>query len=32
MSPRSFFRMDMRFILKDGVDELLMRFGFGVDF
>jgi hypothetical protein len=32
MSPRSFFRMDMRFILKDGVDEVLMRFGFGVDF
>jgi hypothetical protein len=32
MSPRSFFRMDMRFVLKDGVDKVLMRFGFGVDF
>lgn len=32
MTPRGFFRMDMRFVLKDGVDEVLLRFGFGMDF
>jgi hypothetical protein len=32
MTPRSFFRTDLRFVLKDGVDEVLLRFGFGVDF
>jgi hypothetical protein len=32
MTPRSFFRTDMRLVLKDGVDEVLLRFGFGVDF
>jgi hypothetical protein len=32
MTPRSFFRTDMRFVFKDGVDEVLLRFGFGVDF
>jgi hypothetical protein len=32
MTPRSFFRSDMRFTIRDGVDEVLWRFGFGVDF
>jgi opacity protein-like surface antigen len=32
MSPRSFFRSDMRFTFRGGVDEVLWRFGFGMDF
>lgn len=32
MTPRSFFRSDMRFTIRDGIDEVLWRFGFGVDF
>jgi hypothetical protein len=32
MTPRSFFRSDMRFTIRGGVDEVLWRFGFGVDF
>ena len=32
MTPRSFFRSDMRFTIRGGVDEVLWRFGFGMDF
>ena len=32
MSPRAFFRGDMRVAFRGGVDEVLMRLGFGVDF
>jgi opacity protein-like surface antigen len=32
MTPRAFFRSDMRFTFESGVDEVLLRFGFGVDF
>jgi hypothetical protein len=32
MTPRGFFRMDMRFVIDEGVDEVLLRFGFGIDF
>jgi hypothetical protein len=32
MTPRSFFRSDMRFTFRRGVDEVLWRFGFGMDF
>ena len=32
LSRRGFFRTDLRLTLRDGVDEVLMRFGFGVDF
>src|SRR5262245_25619510 len=32
MTRRSFFRTDMRFVINKGVDEVLLRFGFGVDF
>jgi hypothetical protein len=32
MSPRSFFRTDMKLVLRKGIDEVFVRFGFGVDF
>lgn len=32
LTQRGFFRSDMRFTFKDGIDEVLWRFGFGVDF
>lgn len=32
MTPRGFFRTDMRFVFKGGIDEVLWRVGFGVDF
>jgi len=32
LTPRSFFRTDMKFVIHSGVDEVLMRFGLGVDF
>jgi outer membrane protein W len=32
MSPRSFFRTDLRVRFRGGPDETLLRFGFGVDF
>ena len=32
LSPRAFFRSDLRMTLHDGVDEVLLRFGLGVDF
>jgi len=32
MSPRAFFRSDMRFTIRDGVDQVLLRLGFGIDF
>jgi hypothetical protein len=32
MSQRSFFRMDLKFVVKDGVEEVLLRFGLGTDF
>lgn len=32
MSPRVFFRNDLRFTFKSGIDEVLLRFGVGVDF
>jgi hypothetical protein len=32
MTPRSFFRTDMKLVFRGGLDELLMRFGIGVDF
>jgi hypothetical protein len=32
MTPRSFFRSDMKLVFRGGLDEVLMRFGFGVDF
>src|SRR5262249_39785554 len=32
MTPRSFFRSDVRFVVRKGIDEVLLRFGFGVDF
>jgi hypothetical protein len=32
MTQRSFFRSDMKFVVKNGVDEVLIRFGLGVDF
>lgn len=32
MTRRGFFRSDLRFTFKGGVDEVLLRFGFGVDF
>jgi hypothetical protein len=32
MSRRAFLRTDMRFVFRDGVDEVLLRFGVGVDF
>lgn len=32
MSPRAFFRGDARVLLRDGLEEVLLRCGFGVDF
>lgn len=32
MTQRGFFRSDVRFGLGEGVDEVVLRFGFGVDF
>ncbi len=32
LSQRGFFRSDLRVVVRDGVDEVLLRFGFGVDF
>jgi hypothetical protein len=32
VSPRTFFRSDMKFVVRNGVDEVLVRFGMGVDF
>lgn len=32
MSQRAFFRSDLRVGIRDGIDEVLLRFGFGVDF
>jgi Outer membrane protein beta-barrel domain len=32
MAPRTFFRTDMKFVFHGGVDEVLLRFGIGVDF
>jgi hypothetical protein len=32
MAPRTFFRTDMKFVFRSGVDEVLLRFGIGVDF
>ena len=32
VSPRSFFRSDLRVTLGGGAEEVLVRFGFGVDF
>ena len=32
MTPRSFFKSDLRLAVRGGVDEVVVRFGFGVDF
>ena len=32
MTPRTFFRTDLKFVVDSGVEEVLTRFGFGVDF
>lgn len=32
MTPRAFFRTDLKLVFKEGVDETLLRFGLGVDF
>jgi hypothetical protein len=32
LTQRGFFRTDLRVALRDGVEDLVMRFGFGVDF
>jgi hypothetical protein len=32
MSPRSYFRTDLKFVIDGGVEEVLLRFGVGVDF
>jgi hypothetical protein len=32
MSPRSYFRTDLKFVIDSGVEEVLFRFGIGVDF
>lgn len=32
MTPRSFFRSDLRFVTGRRIEEVLLRFGFGVDF
>jgi hypothetical protein len=32
VTQRGFFRSDLRFVGSDGLDEVLWRFGFGVDF
>jgi hypothetical protein len=32
MTPKTFFRTDLRLTIHSGVDQALLRFGFGVDF
>lgn len=32
MTQRGFFRSDLRLAIRDGVDDVLLRFGFGIDF
>lgn len=32
LTPRGFFRTDLKITLRAGIDEVLVRFGFGVDF
>lgn len=32
LTPRAFFRGDVKLVVHDGVDEVLTRFGFGIDF
>jgi hypothetical protein len=32
MTPRAYFTGDARVMLRDGIDEVLFRLGFGVDF
>ena len=32
MAPRSYFRTDLKFVIDGGVEEVMMRFGIGVDF
>jgi hypothetical protein len=32
MTPRAFFRTDLKVVIRGGADEVLTRFGFGVDF
>lgn len=32
MTPRGFFRSDLRIMVRSGIDEAQVRFGFGVDF
>lgn len=32
MTPRAFFRTDLKFVIDSGVEDVLTRFGFGVDF
>lgn len=32
MTPRAYFRGDMRVLVHKGIDEVLLRCGFGVDF
>jgi outer membrane protein W len=32
MSPRAFFRSDLKLVLRDGTDEVFLRMGIGVDF
>jgi hypothetical protein len=32
MTPRAFFRTDLRVLARRGLDEVQVRFGLGVDF
>jgi hypothetical protein len=32
MTPRTFFRGDLRVAFRSGVDDVITRFGFGFDF
>jgi outer membrane protein W len=32
MTPHGFFRSDIKFVIRNGVDEVLLRFGLGIDF
>jgi hypothetical protein len=32
MTPRAFFRNDLRLVLSDKIDAVIWRFGIGVDF
>jgi hypothetical protein len=32
MTPRGFFRSDIRVGFRGGADQVLLRFGFGIDF